>query len=186
MLRATHYGGYCFLNNAAIAAQGFLDSGASRVAILDVDYHHGNGTQDIFWDRDDVLVISIHADPSHAYPYFLGHRDERGVGRGQGYNVNFPLPTGTAWEDYRSTLQLAISRIHDEQVDFLVVSLGVDTFQHDPISAFRFRSEDFYSLGEFIAPLRKPTLFVMEGGYAVDQLGENVVGVLAGFDSATR
>jgi acetoin utilization deacetylase AcuC-like enzyme len=178
------FGGYCFLNNAAIAAQAFLDGGADRVAILDVDYHHGNGTQDIFYDRDDVLVISIHADPRHEYPWFLSHRDERGDGIGLGYNLNFPLPSQTGWSCYRPTLQAALDAVQASSVDYLVISLGVDTWQGDPLSSFQIQSQNFYEIGEMLEGLGLPTLFVMEGGYAVQQLGQHVVNVLQGFREA--
>jgi acetoin utilization deacetylase AcuC-like enzyme len=175
------YGGYCFLNNAAIAAQAFRDAGAERVAILDVDYHHGNGTQAIFYHRRDILFVSLHADPHHEYPYFAGYEDERGIGEGEGYNQNYPLPWGTDWQRYREPLDRAISSIRDYSPDVTIVSLGVDTFEKDPICQFQFQGKDFLRLGEAIARINKPTLFVMEGGYAVDELGLNIVNVLTGF-----
>jgi acetoin utilization deacetylase AcuC-like enzyme len=175
------YGGYCFLNNAAIAAQGFRDAGARRVAILDVDFHHGNGTQDIFYRRSDVLFCSLHGDPMDAYPYFLGHRDEKGEGPGEGFNVNYPMPPGTAYEAWRRALADSFRRIRRFKPDVLVVSLGVDTFKDDPISFFKLRSVDFLDYGRRIAGLGLPTLFVMEGGYAVEAIGTNTVNVLEGF-----
>jgi acetoin utilization deacetylase AcuC-like enzyme len=178
------YGGYCFLNNAAIAAQGFRDAGARRVAILDVDYHHGNGTQEIFYSRDDVLTISLHADPKQEFPYFLGHADERGHGLGEGHHLNLPLPWGTSWEQYGPALDQAVRRILDHGAEVLVVSLGLDTFEHDPISRFKLRHEDYLAMGRKIAGCDLPTLFVMEGGYAVDALGVNTVNVLQGFEAA--
>ena len=176
------YGGYCFLNNAAIAAQAFRDAGAERVVILDVDYHHGNGTQAIFYDRADVLFISLHSHPSHEYPYFLGFEDELGEGEGEGYNQNYPLPWGTDWDKYRAAFEDALSRIRAYSPDVILVSLGVDTFEHDPISEFKFKSEDYLKIGAELAGLKKPTLFVMEGGYAIEQIGLNVVNVLLGFE----
>lgn len=176
------YGGYCFFNNAAIAAQAFRTAGAERVAILDVDYHHGNGTQAIFYHRSDVFFLSLHGDPSQEYPYFLGYEDELGIGNGEGYNRNYPLPWGTDWETYRSALEDAIQHIQNYSPDVLIISLGVDTFEHDPISKFRLKSEDYSKIGAMIAELAKPTLFVMEGGYAVDEIGINVVQVLTGFE----
>lgn len=178
------YGGYCFLNNAAIAAQAFRDAGAERVAILDVDYHHGNGTQEIFYDRRDILFVSLHAHPRQEYPYFSGYEDERGAGTGEGYNQNYPLPWGTDWTSYREPLEDAIRAIRNYSPDAFVVSLGVDTFEKDPICKFQFHKEDYLRLGEAIARVNKPTLFVMEGGYAVDELGLNVVNVLVGFENA--
>lgn len=177
------YGGYCFLNNAAIAAQAFRDAGAARVAILDVDYHHGNGTQAIFYDRSDVFFLSLHGHPSQEYPYFLGYEDEIGEGEGEGYNQNYPLRWGTGWDTYQATLEAAIQRIQVYSPDALVVSLGVDTFENDPISKFRLKTEDYLKIGELIAKLKQPTLFVMEGGYAVDEIGINAVNVLMGFES---
>jgi acetoin utilization deacetylase AcuC-like enzyme len=175
------YGGYCFLNNAAITAQGFLDHGARRVAILDVDFHHGNGTQDIFYARDDVLFCSLHGQPEDAYPYFLGYKDERGAGKGEGFNVNYPMPPGTKYDVWSKALADALRRIRRFTPDALVVSLGVDTFKDDPISFFKLTSDDFLSYGAAIAKLGLPTLFVMEGGYAVEAIGINTVNVLEGF-----
>ena len=176
------YGGYCFLNNAAIAAQAFRDAGAKRVAILDVDYHHGNGTQAIFYDRADVLTISIHADPRQEFPYFLGHADERGQGPGEGHHLNLPLPWGTEWPEYEAAMDAAVRRILEHGAEVLVVSLGLDTFEHDPISRFKLQHEDYLTMGEKIAGCDLPTLFVLEGGYAVDALGVNAVNVLKGFE----
>lgn len=175
------YGGYCFLNNAAVAAQFLVDGGAERVAILDVDYHHGNGTQAIFYDRADVLFLSLHGDPREEYPYFLGFADETGAGDGAGCNVNYPLPWGTGFDDWSRALEDACGKIADWGPDMLLVSLGVDTFKDDPISKFRLESEDFCRYGARIARLGLPTLFIMEGGYAVEQIGINAVNVLTGF-----
>ncbi|TAG47581.1 MAG: histone deacetylase family protein [Betaproteobacteria bacterium] len=177
------FGGYCFLNNAAIAAQRLLDNGCKRVAILDVDYHHGNGTQEIFYSRSDVLFASIHGDPLTEYPFFLGHADEAGEGDGVGFNVNLPLPAGTSVSAWFAALDSAISRIAQYRPDALVVSLGVDTFEGDPISHFSLKTSDYPALGKAIAKLDVPSLFVLEGGYAVAEIGENVVGVLRGFAS---
>ena len=178
------YGGYCFLNNAAIAAQYLIDGGAERVAILDVDYHHGNGTQAIFYDRPDVLFLSLHGDPREEYPFFLGWADERGDGPGEGFNVNYPLPWGTGFPAWSEALEDACKRVADYAPDVLLVSLGVDTFKGDPISKFRLESDDFTTYGARIARLGLPTLFVMEGGYAVEQVGVNTVNVLQGFAGA--
>lgn len=175
------YGGYCFLNNAAIAAQELLDAGASRVALLDVDFHHGNGTQDIFYGRDDVLFLSLHGDPVHAFPHFLGYADETGEGTGEGYTVNYPMPRGTAYDAWSIALVDALDRIRRYAPDALIVSLGVDTFERDPISFFKLSSDDFSRYGHAIAGLSLPTLFVMEGGYAVQEIGINTRNVLSGF-----
>jgi acetoin utilization deacetylase AcuC-like enzyme len=175
-------GGYCFLNNAAIAAQHLLDGGAGRVAVLDVDYHHGNGTQAIFYDRAEVLFLSLHGDPAEEFPFYLGWADERGAGAGEGFNANYPLPLGTAFPAWREALEDALRRVAGYAPDALVVSLGVDTYKDDPISRFRLESEDFTAYGGMIARLGLPTLFVMEGGYAVEAIGVNAVNVLAGFE----
>jgi acetoin utilization deacetylase AcuC-like enzyme len=178
------YGGYCFLNNAAIAAQYLRDRGAARVAILDVDFHHGNGTQDIFYDRADVLYVSLHGDPLQAFPYFSGYADETGTGAGAGFTFNLPLPPGTTFEVWQEALRAALARIADFRADALVVSLGVDTYAEDPISFFRLESADFTRYGRMLGDCRLPTLFVMEGGYAVGAIGVNVVNVLGGFEDA--
>ena len=181
---AAFMGGYCFINNAAVAAQWFRDQGAARVSILDVDYHHGNGTQEIFYSRADVQVLNLHGDPMTEYPFFLGHADERGAGPGEGYNVNYPLPFGTAWEQWSAALEDACTKLAAYAPDVVVVSLGVDTFEKDPISQFKLVSADYPKIGARIAKLGLPTLFVMEGGYAVEEIGVNAVGVLTGFEGA--
>jgi acetoin utilization deacetylase AcuC-like enzyme len=175
-------GGYCYINNASVAAQYFLDHGAKRVSILDVDYHHGNGTQEIFYSRSDVQVINLHADPIQEYPYFLGHKDETGAGVGEGFNINYPMPSGTTWETWSANLDHACEKLAANKPDVVVISLGVDTFEKDPISKFKLRSEHYPLIGARIAKLGLPTLFVMEGGYAVAEIGINAVGVLTGFD----
>lgn len=174
-------GGYCYLNNVAIAAQACLDQGARRVAILDVDYHHGNGTQSIFYQRNDVLVTSIHGDPRAEFPFFLGYADEEGEGAGRGFNYNLPLAAGSDWSVYSQALDSACQRIAAYAPDVVLVSLGVDTFKEDPISQFKLDSPDYLRMGARIAALGKPTLFVMEGGYAVEEIGINAVNVLEGF-----
>jgi acetoin utilization deacetylase AcuC-like enzyme len=177
------YGGYCFLNNAAIAAQYLRDHGAERVAILDIDFHHGNGTQDIFYARDDVLFCSLHGDPEDAFPHFLGYADEAGSGLGTGYNRNYPMPPGTPFAQWREALADALDRVGEFSPQYVVVSLGVDAFENDPLSFFKLTSPDFLTTGQMIGALDIPTLFVMEGGYDVDEVGVNVVNVLKGFDA---
>ncbi|MEL7370713.1 MAG: histone deacetylase family protein [Myxococcota bacterium] len=177
------FGGYCFINNAAVAAQAFLDGGAARVAILDVDVHHGNGIQQIFYSRDDVLTLSIHGDPEETFPYFLGRADEAGADQGEGFNVNYPLPPGTTYDRWSQALENAAGRIEAFGPDALIVALGVDTFEKDPISPFRLRADDFLRYGERLAQLQRRTVFVMEGGYALEAIGPNTVNVLAGFES---
>jgi acetoin utilization deacetylase AcuC-like enzyme len=175
------FGGYCYLNNVAIAAQWVSDA-QIRPAILDVDYHHGNGTQTIFYDRADVFYASLHADPSFAYPHFWGRREERGEADGEGANLNLPLASGTEWNSYHEALACARKAILDFAPDVLLVSLGLDTFERDPISDFRLTSSDYLRLGETIASFGKPTLFVFEGGYDLQSLAENTVNVLEGFE----
>jgi len=177
------YGGYCFINNAAIAAQKLRYDGAKKVAILDVDFHHGNGTQDIFYQRDDVLFCSIHGDPMVAFPYFLGFADETGEGPGEGFNLNIPLPRGTPYSIWRAALCRVITNILSYGADAIVVSLGVDTFENDPISFFKLKSDDFIDMGQTIAGMGLPTVFIMEGGYAVEEIGTNTVNVLKGFEN---
>ncbi|MEM6422722.1 MAG: histone deacetylase family protein, partial [Pseudomonadota bacterium] len=145
------YGGYCFLNNAAIAAQALRDAGAERVAVLDVDFHHGNGTQAIFYDRADVLFASLHGDPLEAFPHFLGGAEETGEGAGEGATVNYPMPRGTGWETWSAALEDALQRIAAHRAEALVVSLGVDTFKDDPISFFTLDSPDFTAMGRRLA-----------------------------------
>lgn len=178
---ADYYGGYCFLNNIAITAQKLLDNGAKRIAILDVDYHHGNGTQQIFYDRADVLVVNLHGDPNTEYPFHLGYADETGTGAGEGYTINFPMPHGTGWDSYSASLTKGLKSITAFAPDAVLVSLGVDTYKDDPISHFKLDHPDYLRMGEMIKSLGKPTMFVMEGGYAVAEIGINAVNVLTGF-----
>jgi acetoin utilization deacetylase AcuC-like enzyme len=182
---ADFFGGYCFLNGAALAAQAFRDAGAGKVAVLDIDYHHGNGTQSIFYDRADVFFASLHGDPSTEYPFYLGHADERGVGDGLGANLNLPMAKGTSFERWRDALGVALRAIREHGAEVLVVSLGVDTFAGDPISGFKLASPDYLRVGEDIAALGLATLFMFEGGYAVAEVGVNAVNVLEGFREAT-
>jgi acetoin utilization deacetylase AcuC-like enzyme len=177
-------GGYCFLNNAAVAAQALIDQGCAHVAILDVDYHHGNGTQSIFYDRPDVLFVSIHAHPRSEYPFYSGYADEDGVGAGEGFNLNLPLPTDSPSETWFAALEMGCKRIEDFPADALVVSLGLDTFVGDPLGKFNLSSDDFFKLGKRISSLKKPTAIILEGGYATKDLGINAANVLDGFDGA--
>ncbi|MFP3914342.1 MAG: histone deacetylase family protein [Actinomycetota bacterium] len=172
------FGGYCYLNNAALAAARLRREGG-RVAILDLDTHHGNGTQTVFWDRSDVLTVSIHGDTTEHYPFFLGHADERGGPQAEGANLNLPLPTGTGWEGYREALTDAAAAIRGFAPDWLVVPLGVDT--HTAHGVLALEGEDYNRLGERIAALGLPTVLVQEGGYAPGCLEEAVPAVLASF-----
>jgi acetoin utilization deacetylase AcuC-like enzyme len=176
-----YLGGYCHLNTAAIAAQAAIDGGIQRVAILDIDYHHGNGTQDIFWERPDVFYASIHADPANDYPFFWGHADEIGGGSGEGATLNLPLPQGTGLHDFRAAQLQAIEAIRSLNPGLLVISFGADTFEGDPISYFRLSTEDYRMLASDISDAGLPTVIVQEGGYATGALGANVASFLSGF-----
>ncbi|MFM7335229.1 MAG: histone deacetylase family protein [Tabrizicola sp.] len=181
---ADQYGGYCFLNNAAVVADMFVGQGAKRVAILDIDFHHGNGTQQIFYRRSDVLFASLHGDPMDVYPYYAGFADEAGEGPGEGTNFNYPMPPGTGYGAWSQALDDAIARITSWGAEALVVSLGVDAYKDDPISFFRLDSPDFTDCGCRIGRMGLPTVFCMEGGYAIEQVGVNTVNVLEGFENA--
>jgi acetoin utilization deacetylase AcuC-like enzyme len=183
---ADFMGGYCFLNNAAIAAESFLSQGAKRVAILDVDFHHGNGTQSIFYNRSDVVVVNIHGSPLTEYPFYLGHADEIGAGAGQGFNLNLPLPAGTSTPAWFDALAVGIDRVKQHQSDALVVSLGLDTFANDPISKFQLLSPDYLRLGQLIERIELPTVFILEGGYATEELGINAANVIDGFEQGSH
>jgi acetoin utilization deacetylase AcuC-like enzyme/GNAT superfamily N-acetyltransferase len=165
------FGGFCYLNSASVAANYF--SAYGKVALLDVDYHHGNGSQDIFYDRKDVLTVSIHGNPRDSYPYFSGFADERGTGEGQGYNLNFPLPENIDGERYRETLTKACDRIRRFKPRFLVISLGLDTAKGDPTGSWSLLAKDFTLNGALLGELGLPTLVVQEGGYKTRTLGIN-------------
>ena len=177
-----YMGGYCYLNNAAIAAREAQLRGTGRVAILDIDYHHGNGTQDIFYADPGVFFASIHADPRTDYPFYWGHADETGEGDGEGSTLNIPLPRGTDGASYAPALDRALAAIAGWGAQLLVVSFGADTHSSDPISAFALEREDYVELAGRIDALGVPTLIVMEGGYAVGDLGLNVAAFLSGFE----
>lgn len=180
-------GGYCFYNNAAIVAQSLRDRGAERVAILDVDFHHGNGTQQIFWDRDDVLYVSLHGDPRGIYPYYSGYAIERGADAGEGFTVNLPLAPGTDGEAYLSALSDGLAAIRDFDPDGpLIVSLGFDTYHADPICNLALRTPDYRRMGAAIGDLGLATVVLQEGGYAVEALGANAVAFLGGMRDHPR
>ncbi|PWK76144.1 histone deacetylase family protein [Aminobacter sp. AP02] len=173
-------GGFCFFNNSAIAAQR-LRATAARVAILDVDLHHGNGTQGIFYNRADVLTVSLHADPSRFYPFFWGHADERGEGAGLGYNCNLPLPRKSGDAEFLEALGHANRRIRAFAPDALVVALGLDAFEGDPFGGLSVTTSGFSRIAEAIAKLGLPTVIVQEGGYLCDALGDNLTAFLTSF-----
>ena len=165
------FGGFCYFNSTAIAAQ-YL-SAQGRVAVLDVDYHHGNGTQEIFYERSDVLTISIHGHPRFAYPYFTGFADERGRGAGVGYNLNLPLPERVTGDEYRQALTRALRRLKRFDPHFLVVALGLDPAKDDPTGSWSLQAKDFAANGHMIGSVQVPTLVVQEGGYRLRTLGIN-------------
>lgn len=174
-------GGFCFLNNTAIAAQSLLKK-FSRVAILDVDLHHGNGTQAIFYERDEVLTVSIHADPVRFYPFFWGYSEEAGSGAGAGFNLNLPLPRGSGDEDYLPVLEQALERIAGFDPAALVIALGLDAFAGDPFAGLAISTEGFSRIAAAIAAsFRLPTLLVQEGGYLCAELADNLAAFLREF-----
>jgi acetoin utilization deacetylase AcuC-like enzyme len=172
------FGGFCYLNNAAVAAEHLAATGR-RVAVLDVDLHHGNGTQDVFWERADVFYGSLHIDPDVDYPFYAGFADERGAGPGEGSNLNRPLPEGCEEDRYLEALDDLVRATGNFGADALVVSLGVDTHRDDPIGRFALDGDAYPRIGERLASLALPTVVVQEGGYHLPTLGRNVLGVLA-------
>lgn len=177
-----YYGGFCFLNNAAIAARSLARLG--RVAVVDVDFHHGNGTQDVFWEDSEVLYVSLHGDPAGHYPHFTGAADETGGGAGTGTNRNLPLPDGTGDDAYLEALGEAMAVVAGFDPATLVVSAGFDTFAGDPIGAFQVTTEGFRRIGAALAAAGRPTVVVQEGGYAVEALGANALALLRGVQEA--
>ncbi len=176
------FGGYCFLNNSAIAAQRLLDSGIDRVAIIDIDYHHGNGTQAIFYDRSDVFTVSIHANPMDEFPWFAGHACERGQAEGEGWNLNLPLNVGTDYAAWLNAVNTSLEQIASRSAQALIVAFGADTFVDDPLGTFTIRTSDYTKIAQRIASLKLPTVIVQEGGYAVEAIGENVAAFLEAFE----
>lgn len=175
-------GGFCFLNNSAIAAQ-HLRRRHDRVAILDVDLHHGNGTQGIFYARPDVLTVSIHADPVRFYPFFWGNASERGEGAGLGYNLNLPLPRHAADAAFLAALDTALERIRAFAPGALVIALGLDAFEGDPFGGLSVTTEGFSGIGARCAGLGLPTTIIQEGGYVCDALADNLTAFLTGFEN---
>ncbi len=175
--------GHCFLNNIAISAASALQA-ERRPAILDIDVHHGNGTQDIFYDRADVLCASIHADPDDFYPFFWGRRNERGKGDGKGANINYPLPIGTPEDIWLKTIGEAIRRIDTYGADILFVALGLDAYEHDPLGAFKVSTQGFAEAGRQIGAIDRPIVLVQEGGYVSDALSDNLREFLLAFQQS--
>jgi acetoin utilization deacetylase AcuC-like enzyme len=174
-------GGHCYLNNAALAVERLRARGAARVAVLDIDSHHGNGTQSIFWDRPDVLFVSLHGDPNRYYPWFTGHLAERGGGQAEGFNLNFPLPIGSGDEVWLAALVSALDAVRDFRPDALVVSLGFDASEHEPLNALAVTEDGFARAGQKIGAPGLPTAIVQEGGYNVSVLGRLLARFLDGF-----
>ena len=174
------YGGFCFFNNAAIAAEYVLKRGAERVAVLDLDYHHGNGTQQIFYHRGEVLTVSLHADPRHAFPYFTGYADETGAGAGKGANLNMPLPSGTGDREFLEALDRGLEALTRFSPDVTVVSLGMDTYERDPLGDFRLTTDAYSECGRRVMAAAAPIVVLQEGGYFLPHLGENVLQWLRG------
>jgi acetoin utilization deacetylase AcuC-like enzyme len=172
-------GGYCFINNASVAANWLSSKG--KVALLDVDYHSGNGTQDIFYERADVLTISIHADPAFEYPYYAGYADETGSDAGLGFHKNFPLEKGTDDARYLSVLEEALSLLREFAPHYLVISAGMDIYAEDPLGKIRVTTEGIREIGKRISALKLPAVIVMEGGYNNEALGRNIVAFLSAF-----
>jgi acetoin utilization deacetylase AcuC-like enzyme len=179
------FGGYCYLNNAAIAGQ-FLRRKGERVAILDIDYHHGNGTQAVFYRDPSVWYGSLHIDPNTDYPFYAGYADETGKGAGEGTNCNLPLPPGTSEGRYLAALYTLLRRLASFKPRWLVISAGFDTYVRDPIGSFQVTTDGFWQIGERIRTLDTPTLVVQEGGYCVPDLGRNVVAFLSGLTGSPR
>ncbi len=179
------YGGFCYFNNAAIAAEAIARTTGEHVSILDVDFHHGNGTEQIFWRRGDVLYVSLHADPDRQYPYLLGWEDEIGEGEGEGATLNLPLAAGTGDEEYLDALDGALARIAREPGEIVVVSLGFDTYGKDPIGDFALTTPVYHECGRRIAGLGKRLVILQEGGYHVGDIGENARAWLRGAEGRT-
>jgi acetoin utilization deacetylase AcuC-like enzyme len=179
-------GGHCYLNNAAIAAERLRAKGAERVAILDIDSHHGNGTQGIFWNRSDVLFVSVHGDPNHYYPWFTGHAAERGGGDGAGCNLNLPLPIGTGDAGWVEAVETGVADARAFGAEALVVSLGFDASVDEPLNALAVTADGFARAGAAIGALRLPTVIVQEGGYNVDVIGGLLTRFLTGLRDTRR
>jgi acetoin utilization deacetylase AcuC-like enzyme len=180
------YGGFCYFNNAAIAADYLVKQSGGKVAVLDLDYHHGNGTQQIFYRRDDVLYVSLHGDPRRAYPYFSGHVEETGAGPGLGATLNVPLQANTSDAHYLDALEPALEALRRFQATVTVLSLGIDTYVDDPLGDFALTTEVYADMGKRVAEVARPLVVLQEGGYHLPRLGENVRQFLGGVQAAQR
>ncbi|MGG5889525.1 histone deacetylase family protein [Falsiroseomonas sp. HC035] len=179
---AARAGGHCYLNNGAIAVEALRRAGAARVAVLDIDSHHGNGTQGIFWDRPDVLTVSVHGDPSGYYPWYVGHAGERGGGAGLGCNLNLPLAQGSGDAPWLAAIETGLAAIRQFGAEALVVSLGFDASEHEPLNFLSVTEDGFARAGAMISAAGLPSAIVQEGGYNVDLLGTLLVRFLGGWN----
>lgn len=178
-------GGYCYFNNAALAAQ-YLSRGSKKVAILDIDFHHGNGTQHIFYNRSDVLTISIHADPQVKFPFFSGFADEKGIAEGEGFNINIPLSLGVTDAEYDQVLDSVFPKIRAFKPDYLLIAVGYDTHETDPIGGFKITTTYYATMAKRILGLGLPTAFIQEGGYNTEILGDNAASLVSAVISSTK
>jgi len=181
---AARAGGHCYINNAALAVEALRDAGAARIATLDIDSHHGNGTQGIFWDRGDVLTVSVHGDPSRYHPWYVGHAGERGAGAGEGRNINLPLAIGSGDQVWLDAVAHSVRAVRDFGADALVVSLGFDASEHEPLNALNVTADGFARAGALIAGLGLPSAIIQEGGYNIDLLGSLLQRFLTGWSEA--
>jgi len=181
---AARAGGHCYLNNAALAAQALRQAGCPRVAVIDIDSHHGNGTQGIFWERGDVLTVSVHGDPNRYYPFFTGHAEERGARAGEGHNINLPLPIGTGDADWLAAIAHGVAAAQAFRAEALVVSLGFDASEHEPLNALSVTADGFARAGRMLAGLGLPSVLVQEGGYNLALIGTLLERFLTGWGEA--
>ena len=181
---AARAGGHCYVNNAALAVEALRRGGAARVATIDIDSHHGNGTQGIFWDRGDVLTVSVHADPHCYYPYFVGHASERGTGAGEGCNLNLPLPMGSGDAAWLAAIGTGLDMVRTFGAEAVVVSLGFDASEHEPLAALTVSTDGFARAGAMLAGLGLPSAIIQEGGYSLDHLGPLLARFLTGWGQA--
>lgn len=180
------FGGYCYLANSSLAAQSLRTGGAKRVAVLDIDVHHGNGTQQIFWDDPSVLTVSLHGDPNNFFPFFTGFAEEVGGGPARGANLNLPLEEGTDGQAYARALETALARIAEFDPAFLILAAGVDTYERDPMGNMTLTTADLGRIGERVGALGLPTIAVQEGGYYTPHIGRNVQALLQGLREGAR
>lgn len=176
-------GGFCYVNNTAVAAQALLRGGAGRVAVLDIDVHHGNGTQGVFYARSDVLTVSTHADTATYFPYFCGYADETGEGDGLGFNLNLPLPHGVGDRDFLAAIETGLDRIAAHRPDAIVIALGLDAAEDDPLGVLKVTTEGFAAAGRTISARGWPTAIVQEGGYLCEALPRNLLAFLTNFET---